>query len=164
MVHGRTSVSGPVAATVSPARSAIGVLAPSAWDAPRMKRLLRTAGLPMVWLEGYDEDQVDAVKVGTTTRAKGREFKQMYLASVKSDSLKAGPAPEDGAGSERWKLERRELFEGLARLPVGVLQIIYPRPRWRRGLKIMYRWSSRNGGRQLQLRDLQRAPGQHDAS
>lgn len=113
----------------------IGVLASSSWDARRVERLLRSAGRPVAWLEDYDGSVVDAVKVGTIKRAKGLEFKQVCLALVKADALRAGAAPEDGAERERWELEHRELFVGMTRardgLWVGVMtpgacQCAYP--------------------------------------
>jgi len=98
----------------------IGVLASSSWEARRVEQLLRAAGLPVVWLQDYDGAVVDAVKVGTIKRAKGLEFKQVCLASVKGSALEAGAVPEDGAECERWELERRELFVGMTRARDGL--------------------------------------------
>jgi len=98
----------------------IGVLAVSSFDARRLADLISGAGIPVVELQKYDGDVVDAVKVGTIKRAKGLEFKQVCLVGVRGGDSGGGAAPEGGAERERWELLRRELFVGMTRARDGL--------------------------------------------
>lgn len=76
-------------------------------------RLLTGAGLPVLRLEDYDGRPVDAVKLGTYRRAKGLEFKQVFLPRHDDDLRTV--RDEDAADRERAELLRRQLFVGMTR-------------------------------------------------
>ena len=66
----------------------------------------------MLRLENYDGRPVDAVKIGTCHRAKGLDFKHVYLphhdAEIRADG-------ESGSARERAELARRQLFVAMTR-------------------------------------------------
>jgi AAA domain/Nuclease-related domain/UvrD-like helicase C-terminal domain len=89
------------------------VLCPSRREIGRYHRLLTRAGIPVLRLEGYDGRPVEAVKLGTYRRAKGLEFKQVFLPH--HDAGLAGAADADAAARERAELARRQLFVAMTR-------------------------------------------------
>ena len=84
-------------------------------EATRVLALLRRHRLPVLDLEEYTGEPVEAVKVGTTKRAKGLEFPRVYL--PRTDAYLIG---EGDAESERVRRERRELFVAMTRARDGL--------------------------------------------
>ncbi|WP_106396245.1 nuclease-related domain-containing DEAD/DEAH box helicase [Actinocorallia populi] len=70
------------------------------------QRLLTKSGIPVLRLEHYDGHPVPAVKLGTYLRAKGLEFKYVFL------PYDTAPAPSD---QERSELSRRRFYVGMTR-------------------------------------------------
>jgi superfamily I DNA/RNA helicase len=83
------------------------VLCPSVRAISHYRRLLERTGIRVCLLEHYDGHPVDAVKLGSYHRAKGLEFKRVFLPDHDAPSSK-GPRtpPEEASDTER---ERREL-------------------------------------------------------
>ncbi|MDL4817730.1 nuclease-related domain-containing DEAD/DEAH box helicase [Actinomadura opuntiae] len=88
------------------------VLCPSRREIGRYHRLLTRAGIPVLRLEGYDGRPVEAVKLGTYRRAKGLEFKHVFLPC--HDAALTAPSG-DAAARERAELARRQLFVAMTR-------------------------------------------------
>ncbi len=75
-------------------------------------RRLTRAGIPVMRLEHYDGRPVEAVKLGTYRRAKGLDFKYVFLPDHDADP------PTGAAGDvdrERAELHRRQLFVAMTR-------------------------------------------------
>lgn len=81
----------------------IGVLTRTNREAENAAEYLKRMGIAAVLLTGWDGARIDAVKVGTTHRAKGLEFAQVALLRV------AGRVLDEADDSERRMLERRAL-------------------------------------------------------
>ncbi|MFA7761774.1 nuclease-related domain-containing DEAD/DEAH box helicase [Streptomyces sp. NRRL S-448] len=89
------------------------------------QRLLTQAGIPVCQLEHYDGRAVDAVKLGTYRRAKGLEFKNVFLPrhdAVFANGTPAGTAGGTAGGTEtsetareREELLRSQLFVAMTR-------------------------------------------------
>ncbi len=108
-----------------------GALADTALLCPSMRaighyqRLLTQAGLAVCQLEHYEGRAVDAVKLGTYRRAKGLEFKNVFL--PQHDAAFANATPAETAGGtrggtetpqtarEREELRRSQLFVAMTR-------------------------------------------------
>ncbi|MET9600443.1 UvrD-helicase domain-containing protein [Streptomyces sp. NPDC006459] len=112
-----------------------GALADTALLCPSMRaighyqRLLTQAGLAVCQLEHYDGRAVDAVKLGTYRRAKGLEFKNVFL--PQHDTVFANGTPAETPGGtrggtrggtetpqttrEREELRRSQLFVAMTR-------------------------------------------------
>ncbi|MGO1318076.1 MAG: NERD domain-containing protein [Cellulomonadaceae bacterium] len=105
---------------VGTTRGDIGVLCVGTKAAEQVRAHLRDAGIPSIDLYEYDGGCVDAVKVGTVTRAKGLEFKQVLLADVRRDWLAEQSSDEDSAESEKTVLLRRELYVAMTRARDGL--------------------------------------------
>ncbi|MFI0480876.1 UvrD-helicase domain-containing protein [Actinomadura sp. 9N215] len=98
------------------------VLCRSRRDIDHYHRCLSRAGIPVLRLERYDGRPVEAVKLGTYRRAKGLEFKQVFLPHHDADAAAATPNGQgepgeagDPAGRERAELARRQLFVAMTR-------------------------------------------------
>ncbi|WP_405486441.1 UvrD-helicase domain-containing protein [Streptomyces sp. NBC_00096] len=105
------------------------LLCPSVRAIGHYQRLLAQAGIPVCQLEHYDGRPVDAVKLGTYRRAKGLEFKNVFLPrhdAVLANGTQAeragGPAGGAAAGTEtqatareREELWRSQLFVAMTR-------------------------------------------------
>lgn len=91
------------------------VLVRTGHEAVRLRALLREAGVPVLDLADWDGSEVDAVKVGTTKRAKGLEFARVYLPRVDAYLTSDGAAER-----ERVQRERRELFVAMTRARDGL--------------------------------------------
>ncbi len=82
------------------------------------QRLLERAGISLCLLEHYDGRPVDAVKLGSYRRAKGLEFKRVYLPEHDA-ALVNGARTRDKAASEteheRNELSRSQLFVAMTR-------------------------------------------------
>ncbi|MFE6835905.1 UvrD-helicase domain-containing protein [Streptomyces sp. NPDC057705] len=103
----------------APADTAL--LCPSMRAVGHYQRLLTQAGIPVCQLEHYDGHAVDAVKLGTYRRAKGLEFKNVFL--PQHDAVFANGTAADTAGGtetaqtarERAELLRSQLFVAMTR-------------------------------------------------
>ncbi|MBD2899073.1 ATP-dependent DNA helicase Rep [Actinomadura sp. RB99] len=91
------------------------VLCPSRREIGRYDRLLTRAGIPVVRLESYDGRPVEAVKLGTYRRAKGLEFKHVFLPHHDAALTAADGGTADAAARERAELARRQLFVAMTR-------------------------------------------------
>ncbi|MCI2237070.1 NERD domain-containing protein [Paenibacillus sp. TRM 82003] len=95
-------------------------------DASRYAGVLRRAGVPLVPLEEYAGQTCGRLKVGTIKRAKGLEFKHVFLPGLREGGSAAKPGESETAWRERLEVERRELYVGMTRardsLWLGFLQ------------------------------------------
>ncbi|WP_084127317.1 nuclease-related domain-containing DEAD/DEAH box helicase [Demequina sp. NBRC 110054] len=99
----------------------VGVLCASSRSVAAAHKALAGVGIPTVDLKEYAGSAVDAVRVGTIKRAKGLEFKQVLVASVRLSLLEGEPPSEDDAAArEAWELARRELYVALTRARDGL--------------------------------------------
>lgn len=100
------------------ARADAAVLCPSMRAIGHYQRLLERTGIPVCPLEQYDGRPADAVKLGTYRRAKGLEFKRVYLpeheAALHRDSRANGEALSETV-FERDELARSQLFVAMTR-------------------------------------------------
>ncbi|MFI1363359.1 nuclease-related domain-containing DEAD/DEAH box helicase [Streptomyces griseochromogenes] len=100
------------------ARADSAVLCPSMRAIGRYQRLLERAGISVCLLEHYDGRPVDAVKLGSYHRAKGLEFKRVYLPEYDATLTDSSRAPDTEAsetGRERDELSRSRLFVAMTR-------------------------------------------------
>ncbi|MUN38487.1 nuclease-related domain-containing DEAD/DEAH box helicase [Actinomadura litoris] len=91
------------------------VLCRSRREIEQYHRLFAREGIPVLRLESYDGRPVEAIKLGTYRRAKGLEFKNVFLPHHDHD---LSPGLEKGAGAaegERAELARRQLFVAMTR-------------------------------------------------
>jgi hypothetical protein len=92
------------------------VLCPSKGMTDHYQRLLSRSGIPLCPLERYDGQPVNAVKLGTYTRAKGLEFKHVHLPQFTGTLTSAGPAEQAlDAARERQSIARNQLFVAMTR-------------------------------------------------
>lgn len=100
------------------ARADTAVLCPSKRAIGHYQRLLERADIPVCLLEHYEGRSVDAVKLGSYRRAKGLEFKRVYLPEHDA-TLPNGPRSYDAEVSEtereRNELSRSQLFVAMTR-------------------------------------------------
>ncbi|MEU3461142.1 UvrD-helicase domain-containing protein [Streptomyces sp. NPDC006733] len=89
------------------------LLCPSLRDVSHYQRLLEQAGIPVCPLERYDGHTVDAVKLGSYRRAKGLEFKDVYL--PQHDAALRVFEEKNETARERGELARRQLFVAMTR-------------------------------------------------
>ncbi|MFC0845395.1 UvrD-helicase domain-containing protein [Streptomyces noboritoensis] len=103
------------------ARADAAVLCPSKRAIGHYQRLLTRAGISTCLLEHYDGRPVEAVKLGTYRRAKGLEFKHVYLprhdTALPGGASASGPdaAEVPGTAGERDELLRSQLFVAMTR-------------------------------------------------
>jgi superfamily I DNA/RNA helicase len=71
------------------------------------QRVLRQAGVPVVRLEHYDGHEVEAVKIGTYRRAKGLDFKYVFLPHHDALSRQGAPSRQ-GTPSHRGALSHQD--------------------------------------------------------
>ncbi|MGW1375736.1 UvrD-helicase domain-containing protein [Streptomyces sp. NPDC002446] len=85
----------------------------------RYQRLLTRADIGVCLLEQYDGNPVGGVKLGSYRRAKGLEFKRVYLprydAGLPSDTKQANGAAGVETARERGELARSQLFVAMTR-------------------------------------------------
>jgi superfamily I DNA/RNA helicase len=84
-------------------------------DVSRYRQVLVQDGIPVVDLEHWAGEPVDAVKVGTIKRAKGLEFLYVFVPEVNPAILPGGHVPQDEVGMERLVRARRELYVAATR-------------------------------------------------
>lgn len=92
------------------------VLCPTQRAIERYQRLLTRAGIPVCPLDRYDGHPVAAVKLGSYRRAKGLEFKRVYL--PRYDAGRPADAQHGTASEtarERGELARSQLFVAMTR-------------------------------------------------
>lgn len=89
------------------------VLCPSLRAIGRYQNLLTQSGIPVCPLERYDGHPVPGVKLGSYRRAKGLEFKRVYLPRYDTALPKDGEPSE--VAQERRELGRRQLFVAMTR-------------------------------------------------
>ncbi|WRZ65684.1 UvrD-helicase domain-containing protein [Streptomyces sp. NBC_01257] len=101
------------------ARPDTAVLCPSMRAISHYQRLLERAGISVCLLEHYDGRPVDAVKLGSYRRAKGLEFKCVYLpehdATLASGARTPHGTEASGTERERNELVRSQLFVAMTR-------------------------------------------------
>ncbi|MET7358215.1 UvrD-helicase domain-containing protein [Streptomyces sp. NPDC005562] len=97
------------------------VLCPSMRSIGRYQRLLTQAHFPVCLLEHYDGRPADAIKLGSYRRAKGLEFKHVYLPQHDA-ALSNRPSAEASSAAvvaettrEREELLRSQLFVAMTR-------------------------------------------------
>lgn len=95
-----------------PAWAELAVLCPSWRLITHYQRLLAQAGIPVCLLDHYDGQPTDAVKLGSYRRAKGLEFKHVYLPQHSNALAAADPGD---AALERRTLARSQLFVAMTR-------------------------------------------------
>ncbi|PWI44377.1 NERD nuclease [Streptomyces sp. ICBB 8177] len=95
-------------------RASSAVLCPSLRAIGHYQRLLTRAGVGVCPLERYDGHPTPDVKLGSYRRAKGLEFKRVYLPRYDTAVPDAGDQPSDAA-RERRELERSQLFVAMTR-------------------------------------------------
>ncbi|WP_250563834.1 nuclease-related domain-containing DEAD/DEAH box helicase [Sphaerisporangium fuscum] len=93
--------------------SGAAVLCPAIRDVQHYHRLLTRAGIPVLRLEDYTGHPVNAVKLGTYRRAKGLEFKYVFLPH--HDALTRALDGGNAADRERSEILRRQLFVAMTR-------------------------------------------------
>jgi hypothetical protein len=98
----------------------LAVLAATKARVAEYKALLRGAGVPCVDLQSYDGETTDRVKVGTFKRAKGLEFKYVFLPQLADGPSTRWEDETESAHRERVERERRELFVGMTRARDGL--------------------------------------------
>ncbi|MEW1927333.1 UvrD-helicase domain-containing protein [Streptomyces sp. NPDC088360] len=96
------------------ARADAAVLCPSMKAIGHYQRLLNRAQIPVCLLEHYDGHPVDAVKLGTYRRAKGLEFKRVYLPQHDGALLDVSEGVPETT-REREELSRSQLFVAMTR-------------------------------------------------
>ena len=100
------------------ARPDTAVLCPSMRAIDHYQRLLERAGISVCLLEHYDGRPVDAVKLGSYRRAKGLEFKRVYLPEHDTALTNGSRTPDAEAWEtdrERNELARSRLFVAMTR-------------------------------------------------
>ncbi|MEZ0166811.1 3'-5' exonuclease [Kineococcus sp. LSe6-4] len=89
-------------------------------DASRYAGVLHRAGVPLVPLEEYAGQTCGRVKVGTIKRAKGLEFKHVFLPGLREGGSAVKAGESETAWRERLEVERRELYVGMTRARDGL--------------------------------------------
>ena len=93
----------------------IGILTPSNASADRLLKMLRRDKLAAISVESYRGQTSGAIKVGTIKRAKGLEFKHVFLTDIPSALLVDPPEDAPDSALERRRLDLRELYVGMTR-------------------------------------------------
>ncbi|MFC4908625.1 nuclease-related domain-containing DEAD/DEAH box helicase [Actinomadura gamaensis] len=101
-----------LAAEDESALASTAVLCRSRNDVEHYHRLLTRAGLPVLRLDNYDGRPTGALKIGTYLRAKGLEFKNVYLPAFTTRATIPGG---DSTAAERAALTRRQSFVAMTR-------------------------------------------------
>ncbi|MEV4439424.1 UvrD-helicase domain-containing protein [Streptomyces sp. NPDC049577] len=91
------------------------VLCRSNRELGRYHRLLTRAGVPVCPLEHYDGLPVEGVKLGSYHKAKGLEFKHVYLPDHDAPATPVTPAVDADIAEELRELFRAQLFVAMTR-------------------------------------------------
>lgn len=89
-------------------------------DVARYRDLLIADGIPVVALDQWSGERVDAVKLGTIKRAKGLEFLFVFLPEVDIALLPGGTVPQEEVDYERLVRGRRGLYVAATRARDGL--------------------------------------------
>ena len=111
------------AVKTSPDTAATAVLGATRRAVEHYSHLLRSHGVSICLLEDYDGTPSDAVKIGSYTRAKGLDFKHVFLPrydeiTATTPNVKITGTGQDSsaaASRERADLARRQLFVAMTR-------------------------------------------------
>lgn len=98
----------------------LAVLTSTKARAKEYRGVLAGWGVPVVDLEDYDGQSTDRVKVGTVKRAKGLEFKYVFLPLLEDGPSTRWVEETESAHRERVERERRELFVAMTRARDGL--------------------------------------------
>lgn len=93
----------------------IAVLALSNHGVSDVEAALTRAGIPTLSLLSYSGTPTDAVKIGTVHRAKGLEFKHVFVARVDARLLGESSVEPESSDRERRELDRRALYVAMTR-------------------------------------------------
>ncbi|HEX6077827.1 MAG TPA: UvrD-helicase domain-containing protein [Micromonosporaceae bacterium] len=95
----------------------LAVLVPTHSLADRYAELLTELDLPTQSLKDYDGNPNSFVKIGTYLRAKGLEFKQVFLPRLDAEGLREACRPDEDEHMHRERLDllRRQLFVAMSR-------------------------------------------------
>ncbi|BCJ37149.1 hypothetical protein Athai_46520 [Actinocatenispora thailandica] len=95
----------------------LAVLLPTNVMVRRYRERIESLGLPAQDLTKYNGEPNRYVKVGTYQRAKGLEFKHVFLPRLDPDGLHEAkqPSEDDDTYAERLDLTRRQLFVAMTR-------------------------------------------------
>lgn len=108
----------------------VAVFTPTNKQAEAAAEHLASAGLPVMKLKDYDGRPVDKIKVGTHHRAKGLEFKLVFLPSLGADQFPRAPFPgqSDGEIAEQRALALSQLFVAMTRARDGLFLLVTGNP------------------------------------
>mgnify|MGYP005990578671 FL=1 len=100
----------------------LAVLFPSNKMVSKYESVIRGLGMATQLLTKYDGHHTEAVKVGTYQRAKGLEFKHVFLPRLEPTSLGEVKRfnEDDDTHAERIELLKRQLFVAMTRARDGV--------------------------------------------
>jgi superfamily I DNA/RNA helicase len=100
----------------------LSVLVPQQTQVDHYLKMIESLGLPTQPLKEYDGRPNALVKVGTYQRAKGLEFKQVFLPRLDPDGLREAQrsTEDDESHRERIALLRRQLFVAMSRARDGL--------------------------------------------
>lgn len=98
----------------------LAVLVRTRRELDHYRRVLNRAGIDCVDLMDYDGRTTDRLKVGTFKRAKGLEFKFVFLPGLGEASVRPWSGEAQDSYRERVERERRELYVGMTRARDGL--------------------------------------------
>jgi len=98
----------------------LAVLVPSTRLVREYIQRLGRAGIDCMDLYDYDGTSTEKVKIGTYHRAKGLEFKHVFLPRLEDQPRSRRLDESEGAHRERVELARRQLFVGMTRARDGL--------------------------------------------
>ncbi|MCL8250605.1 UvrD-helicase domain-containing protein [Aeromicrobium fastidiosum] len=93
----------------------MAVLARRRADVDALRAVMHRASIPCRDLTDYDGVASDQVKVGTVKRAKGLEFKVVFVPGLSHQPPRRFRAETDSAYAERCEIERREWYVAMTR-------------------------------------------------
>lgn len=81
----------------------------------QVMKTLTAGGFDVIDLAGYDGHTTNRLRIGTFKRAKGLEFKQVFLPGLRETPPEQWRGESDDAYAERAERHRREVFVGMTR-------------------------------------------------